>query len=87
MDADAGTSYINGEFHPFDPHFNQDAVLDHDDLLLIEEIPNAHDNLIGGGELKMLFENEITLLVRLSLDTGRLLTSLVFNFHIVSKKR
>ena len=39
------------------------------------------------GGLKMLFENEITLMVKLSLATERLLTSLVFDFHIVSKKR
>ena len=49
IDSDAGSWQIDGESRWFDPHVNADAVLDHDDLLLTVEEPNAHDKMIGAG--------------------------------------
>ena len=47
IDSDAGSLQEDGESHPFDPHTNKDAVLDHDDLLLAVENPNANDKMVS----------------------------------------
>ena len=49
IDSDAGLRQIDGESYPFDPHVNDNAVLDHDNLLLAIEIPNINDKMIGAG--------------------------------------
>ena len=49
IDSDASSLQEDEESHPFDPHTYNDAVLDHDDLLLAVKEPNANDKMIGAG--------------------------------------
>jgi len=51
INSDAGPLTDDGEPHPFDPNHNDDAVLDHDDIMLAVEEPNAHDKMIGAEAL------------------------------------